>query len=112
MTHEKINIRKWWPKLIRISVDQKKNNQPTAQKYQRYERKILISNIQELAEKQGSYHGNKDTSNKRFGFHDGKMHMAYAPRMWKSGLELSTSFFNMSIIFYIMFICMALRVFS
>ena len=112
MAGEKINVKKWRPKLIRISVDQKKTNQPTAQKYQRKERKILISNIQVLAEKQGSYHGNRDTSNKRFGFHDCKMHMAYAPRMWESGLELSTSFFNMSIIFYIMFICMTLRVFS
>ena len=44
--------------------------------YQRYERKTLISNIQVLAEKQGSYRGNNDTRNKRFGFHDGKMHMA------------------------------------
>ena len=30
--------------------------------------------------------------------------------MWESGLELSTSFFNMSIIFYIMFIFMALGI--
>ena len=43
MAGEKINVKKWRPKLIRISVDQKKTNQPTAQKYQRKERKILIS---------------------------------------------------------------------
>ena len=57
------------------NIDQKKE-QPTAQKYQIYERKTLISNIQVLAEKQGSYRGNNDISNKRFGFHDGKTHMA------------------------------------